>query len=264
MTGFQNSMRKNSWQKPKSLYEMDGYGVGGDSNLDAFNRRDAELQPARDANEEGLKAIRADLKDIAAKAHKEFVDNDGTGHHGIGKAEATDILRDHPSFNSLSDSGRDDIWRDLVSHIDDIHAAHMADQEADGRDWYNDRGMTHGDPHNPLREAVIQMNEVKANIRREYPFTIHGPDQDPTSDPSGASMDKRSTIRYAAQAALNDQNHWIYDPKHHNIRRALFNFTSENTQKEDLPHIVTFMKMDPKFKKDLAELDADIEKYGHF
>ena len=215
-------------------------------------------------NEERLKEIRADLRGMAEKAHQEFVDADGTGHHGIGRAEAIDILSDHPNWKHTSEGEQDDLWRDLVSHVSDIHDDYMASQEAAGRDWYADRGMTHGDPHNPLREAIIQMNEVKANIRNEYPFIVHGPDQDPTSDPSGASMDKRSTLRYAADAALKDQDHWIYDPKHHNIRRALFNFTNENTQKEDLPHIVTFMKMDPKFKKDLAELDADIEKYGHF
>lgn len=76
-------------------------------------------------NEEGLKAIRADLKDMAAKAHQEFVDNDGTGHHGIGDAEATDYLRDHPSWRSLSDSARDDAVSDFISHVNDIHDSYV-------------------------------------------------------------------------------------------------------------------------------------------
>ncbi len=115
-----------------------------------------------------------------------------------------------------------------------------------------------------LSKSYIELTEAKANIRNEYPFTVHGPNHDPTSDPSGASGDKRSLIRYAAEAALRDQNHWIHHPKHHNIRRALFNFTNENTQTEDLRHIVTFTQQDPKFKKSLEELNADIENYGHF
>ena len=117
MTGFQNSMRKNSWQKPKSLYEMNG---GGD--------------------EQGLKAIRADLKDIAAQAHQEWLANDGTGHprDSIGEAESNDILRDHPSWRSLSDSARDDARRDFMAHLSDIHDSHMFMLDQDEEDMRTD------------------------------------------------------------------------------------------------------------------------------
>ena len=285
MVGFQNSMRKNSWQKPKSLYEMNGGGHVYQGDFDAYDRGQ---EPARRADEEGLNAllerpkgkdgkplknedgtpVLSDVEDLAAEAHKEFVNSGGTGHHGIGEEEAHDILRDHSSWRSLSDSARGTAVSKFMAILNDIHDDHMAAQaaaeEAAGRDWYTDRGMTHGDPHNPLRESFIQMNEVKANIRDEYPRTVYSADQDPTASPSGASFDKRKLIGYAAEAALKDENHWIYHPKNHNIRRALFNFTNGNTQTEDLPHIVTFMNQDPKFKKDLEELNADIEKYGHF
>jgi len=162
LTGFQNSIRKNSWQKPNSLYEMNGYGVGGDSNLDAFNRRDAERQKGRDADEEGLRAIRADLKDIAAQAHQEFVENDGTGHHGIGEAEAKDILSDHPTWKSLSDSARDDIWRDLVSHIDDTHADYTASKSKLKEETEEDAIIAR---YEADKEGEILADERKANIR---------------------------------------------------------------------------------------------------
>lgn len=145
MTGFQNSMRKNSWLKPKSLYEMDGYGVGGDSNLDAFDRRDAERQKGRDADKAALSAILdrpkgrdgkplmdkdgkpvlSDAEYLAAEAHQDFLDNDGIGHHGVGKAEASDILRSHPTWKSLSDSAREHAIDTLVSHVDKIHDSYV-------------------------------------------------------------------------------------------------------------------------------------------
>ena len=117
MTGFQNSMRKNSWQKPKSLYEMNG---GGD--------------------EQGLKAIRADLKDIAAQAHQEWLANDGTGHprDSIGEAESNDILSDHRSWRSLSDSARDDARLDFMAHLSDIHDSHMSMLDQDEEDMRTD------------------------------------------------------------------------------------------------------------------------------
>ena len=63
MIGFQNSITKNSWQKPRSIVEMNG---GGSVNQGDFDVRDRMREPARRADEEGLKAIRSDLKDIAA------------------------------------------------------------------------------------------------------------------------------------------------------------------------------------------------------
>ena len=117
MIGFQNSITKNSWQKPRSIVEMRG---GGD--------------------EAGLKAIRADLKDIAAQAHQEWLANDGTGHprDSIGEAESNDILRDHPSWRSLSDSARDDARRDFMAHLSDIHDSHMSMLDQDEEDMRTD------------------------------------------------------------------------------------------------------------------------------
>jgi len=46
MIGFQNSMRKNSWQKPKSIVEMNG---GGHVYQDAFDAEDRRRQSFEDA-----------------------------------------------------------------------------------------------------------------------------------------------------------------------------------------------------------------------
>ena len=114
MIAFQNSLTKNSWQKPRSIVEMN--------------------------DEQGLKAIRADLKDIAAQAHQEWLANDGTGHprDSIGEAESNDILRDHPSWRSLSDSARDDARLDFMAHLSDIHDSHMSMLDQDEEDMRTD------------------------------------------------------------------------------------------------------------------------------
>jgi hypothetical protein len=144
MVGFQNSMRKNSWQKPRSIYEMNG---GGHVFQGDFDRRDAELTPGRRANKAALGAIKPDLEGLANHAYQEFLDNDGTGHHGIGGPEAVSYLKDHPSWEDLSDSSRDDVVRAFIAHVDAIHDHHRLSQEAHGRDWYADRTMTRGNPN---------------------------------------------------------------------------------------------------------------------
>ena len=166
ITAFQNSMRKNSWQKPKSLYEMGGYGVGGDSNLDAFDRRDMEEEPARQREREALNAILvrpkgkdgkplknedgtpvlSDVEDLAAQAHQNFVDSGGTGHHGVGKAEAHGILSDHGSWRSLSDSAKDTVVGEFMTILNGIHDHHMASQEYDGRLLAADAAMKRNRP----------------------------------------------------------------------------------------------------------------------
>ena len=127
MTGFQNSLRKNSWQKPKSLYEMNG---GGHVFQGDFNREDAARQLGRDADKDrsdrsdkSLEYIRKDLKSIAAQAHQEWLDNDGTGHpaDSMGKEEVTDYLNDHPSWRTLSDGAKDAVIGEFVAHLSNIH-----------------------------------------------------------------------------------------------------------------------------------------------
>ena len=163
MIGFQNSMTKNSWQKPKSLYEMNG---GGHVFQGDFDREDAARQPARNADEAGLKAflerpkgkdgkplknkdgtpVLSDVEDLAAQAHQNFVDSGGTGHHGIGKAEAHDILRGHGSWGSLSGSAKDTVVDEFITILNGIHDDHMASQEYDGRLLAADAAMKRNRP----------------------------------------------------------------------------------------------------------------------
>lgn len=163
MIGFQNSITKNSWQNPKSIYEMNG---GGHVNQGDFDVRDRMQEPARRADEEGLKAllerpkgkdgkplknedgtpVLSDVEDLAAEAHEEFVNSGGTGHHGIGKEEAHGILRNHSSWRSLSDSARDTAVGQFMTILNGIHDDYMATQEADGRAWYADAAMKRNRP----------------------------------------------------------------------------------------------------------------------
>jgi len=154
MTGFQNSMRKNSWQKPKSLYETN----------------DDEYQvPERDFDEEEvMKKIRDELPDLAAEAHKQFLEDDGTGHPKDywGKPESRDLLATHKNIENkwhfLSDSGRDDLVGDFRAHIDDIHAAHMASKSKLKEETEEDAIIARYEAH---KEDEILTDERLANIR---------------------------------------------------------------------------------------------------
>lgn len=148
MTGFQNSMRKNSWQKPKSLYEMNDNG-------------------------EGLKRIMGDVKDIAAKAHAEWLANDGTGHprDSVGEAESNDYLREHPSWRNLSDNARDDVRRDFMAHLSDIHDSHMSMLDQDEEDMRTDAFEKQGryESYNRLSEARLRTGSSSS-----YPGSVLG------------------------------------------------------------------------------------------
>ena len=157
MIGFQNSITKNSWQKPRSIVEMNG---GGSVNQGDFDVRDRMREPARRADEEGLNAllvrpkgkdgkplknkdgtpVLSDVEDLAAKAHAEWLANGGTGHPGdsIGEAESTDYLNDHRSWRNLSDSARDHAIRQFKAHLSDIHDSHMSMLDQDEEDMRTD------------------------------------------------------------------------------------------------------------------------------
>jgi hypothetical protein len=83
-----------------------------------------------------------------------------------------------------------------------------------------------------LSKIYIQLNEAKANIKE--PESVR------------RSL-KRDDIHVAAKLALGNPKHWVHDPKHAEIKTALSNFTKNDTQQEDLRHIVSFMKKDPQY-----------------
>ena len=96
-----------------------------------------------------------------------------------------------------------------------------------------------------LSESYIQMNEVKANIRGQYPFLKHGPNSD--QDPSVRAGLAREDLDVAASMALTDPSHWVHAPQFSAIKTALTNHVGKNTQKEDLEHLVRFKQMDPQY-----------------
>jgi len=139
MVGFQNSMRKNSWQKPKSIYEMNG---GGHVYQGDFDREDAARQLGRDADEQrsdvskkSLERIRENLKDVALDAYQEWLENDGIGHptdtfgrsvSSHGEGESTDYLAFHDKTKhdwcNLDDNARSAAIMMFRSHLSSIHA----------------------------------------------------------------------------------------------------------------------------------------------
>lgn len=218
MTGFQNSMRKNSWQKPKSLYEMNG---GGHVNQGDFDVRDRMQEPARRADEEGLKAIRSDLKDIAAKAHAEWLANDGTGHpsDSVGEAESTDYLNDHPSWRNLSDNARDDVRRDFMAHLSDIHDSHMSMLDQDEEDMRTDAFEKQGryESYNRLNEARLRTGSPAS-----YPRSVLGKEL----------WDKNQLGRVVTR--LMDPNDDIHNPENAELKGSLMRVIND---KGVTPHL---------------------------
>ena len=172
MVGFQNSMRKNSWQKPKSIYEMNG---GGHVYQGDFDREDAARQLGRDADKQrsdlskkSFERIMDDVRGIAAKAHEEWLANDGTGHpfDTFGKEESTDYFNGHPNWNSLSKDAKDDVLSSFMDHLGDIHNDHLhkkKNEKSKLKEQTEEDAMI--DQYEADREGEISADERLANIR---------------------------------------------------------------------------------------------------
>jgi len=98
-----------------------------------------------------------------------------------------------------------------------------------------------------LSKTYIQLNEVKANIRGEFPFLMRHETAD--MDPSVSAGLKREDLKVAAMNALGDEDHFINNSKYEKMKTALSNHVAGNTQQEDLEHIVRFMQMDQRFSE---------------
>jgi hypothetical protein len=87
MIGFQNSIRKNSWQKPKSIVEMNG---GGHVNQAAFDAEDRRRQSFEDAAEREIKDLTSPT--LTAKGVLALVD---AKRAGKGEDEIAAIKASH-------------------------------------------------------------------------------------------------------------------------------------------------------------------------
>jgi hypothetical protein len=189
MIGFQNSMRKNSWQKPKSLVEMNG---GGHVNQAAFDAEDRRRQSFEDAAEREIKGV--DFADVAEKAYNDLIPQIQGRFHGfshdpdkaysgvetytasngnvIYPIDAGAHLSGHVSrgiSDMASEMARERFMDALNKHHDYITGM---EAEADARDWHADRQMTHGGGNPPLHEskafsAAWRRREADPNYEKE-------------------------------------------------------------------------------------------------
>jgi hypothetical protein len=75
MIGFQNSMTKNSWQKPRSIVEMSG---GGHVHQDAFDADDRRRQSVEDEEQARVDRILSSVEFAnAVKEHHRDTMSDG-------------------------------------------------------------------------------------------------------------------------------------------------------------------------------------------
>ena len=178
MIGFQNSMTKNSWQKPKSIVEMNI--PSGHVNQGDFDREDLdrERQTSRAQREvHGIKFEKA-----AEEAYNDLLSgaNDLTPVQGTfdGFAHDPDAFHRGDARITVKSTGDSLVPIDAGLHLDGYLPSGISDEasemarerfmdalnkhhdyitgmeaEADARDWHADRQMTHGGGNPPLHES---------------------------------------------------------------------------------------------------------------
>ena len=188
MTGFQNSIRKNSWQKPRPIVEIHEF------QFPRYTPRDPdEVRP------EVRKAFIEDRIDSAAeKEYNDLIpqiegpfdgfvhdpDGGGTFKASDGKVlypiDAGTHLYGHiPS--GLSDEETEEAHKRFIDALNKHHSYVTRMQaEADGRDWYADREMTHGGGNPPLHESSWSSAMRKARSGSETPMTVETNPKSPT------------------------------------------------------------------------------------
>ena len=181
MTGFQNSIRKNSWQKPRSIVEMNI--PSGHVNQGDFDREDLyrERQTSRAEREiQGIKFKKAaeeayndllsganDLTPVQG-AFDGFAHDPDAFHRGEGKYTVKSRFTKTPRESvivpidaglhldgylprGISDEATEMAHERFMDALNNHHDYVKAmEAEADARDWHADRQRTHGtNPHNP-------------------------------------------------------------------------------------------------------------------
>jgi hypothetical protein len=91
MVGFQNSMRKNSWQKPRSIYEMNGEDENIIHLRDGFGNR---LTPFDVSTDEGLSSAIKHIAGVQLAA-------DATSYENVTDRERAAIAHNKPHVKRL-------------------------------------------------------------------------------------------------------------------------------------------------------------------
>jgi hypothetical protein len=210
MIGFQNSMTKNSWLKPRSIVEMNG---GGHVYQDAFDAEDRRRQSVEDAAEKEIKGV--DFADVAEKAYNDllsgandltpvqgtfdgFAHNPDAFHRGEGKytvkpkfaknakesvivpIDAELHLGEHLP-RGISDKAKEMAHERFMDALNKHHDYITGmEAEADARDWHADRQMTHGGGNPPLHESSWSSAMRKARSENQTPMTVETNPKSPT------------------------------------------------------------------------------------
>ncbi len=112
MIGFQNSLRKNSWQKPRSIVEMNG---GGHVNQDEFDAEDRRRQSVEDAVKREVEDLTSPR--LTAKGTLAFL---AAQRAGKSKDEIAAIKASHSKPNVDLDEIADSAYHELVYGKDDM------------------------------------------------------------------------------------------------------------------------------------------------
>jgi len=152
MTGFQNSMTKNSWLKPKSIVEMNG---GGHVYQDEFDAEDRRRQSNLDAAQQRVdRILNSNSFDSTIKgAHQDLMSDmpgadtvhdwihDSKGFHSgpglkqsgkkiLGSFDPDIVIDQLPRMGSFSDYEREMLHSGIMNALNKEHDSHMGAQKA--------------------------------------------------------------------------------------------------------------------------------------
>lgn len=180
MTGFQNSIRKNSWQKPRSIVEMNI--PSGHVNQGDFDREDLARERQTSRAERAIQGIK--FKKAAEEAYNHlhnpdnpldlepitgsfegFTHNPDALHRGDARITVKStgdslvpidagLHLDGYLPRGISDEAREMAHERFVDALNKHHDYIKAmEAEADARDWHADRQTTHGGGNPPVNES---------------------------------------------------------------------------------------------------------------
>ena len=216
MTGFQNSIRKNSWQKPRSIVEMNGGGHVYQDEWDAEDRRRQRVEDAVEREVKDLTSPRLTDKGILA-----FL---AAQRAGKSKDEIAAIKASHSKPQVDLDEIADSAYHELVYGKDDMPGIegefHGFEQNPDAfHSGQAPREITHplssskGKRFAPVDAGVHLEGHLPKGISDEAREQIHGMFVD--------ALNRKHDSQMSAQKALeqHEANQDLTDMQAHTLHR---------------------------------------------
>lgn len=229
LTGFQNSMRKNSWQKPRSIHEMNGEDENTIHLRDGFGNR---LTPFDVSTDKGLASAIKHIAGVQLAA-------DATSYDNVTDREREAIAHNKPHVERLHQLAKErrlkiDDYPGMMGDFT-MDFGRIADEEADHiiKSFGPDQDAEEARVHALHRQGRI-VNEARLRTK-SYDTYVH---------PVSGRQLMRDSNAQTVLGALLDKNHPINsDPAHADERESIIRVLTDMgmIRNRDLTDTVTEM-----------------------